>query len=55
MWPEAEKTQDLLADVRQGDSAAVNRLMDRHRDALRLFEPSMILSADPVGVLAHEP
>lgn len=35
MWPEAEKTQDLLADVRQGDDAAVNRLMERHRDALR--------------------
>ncbi|MBZ5709687.1 tetratricopeptide repeat protein [Nannocystis pusilla] len=30
-------------------------LVARHRDALRLFEPSMILSADPVGVLAHEP
>jgi RNA polymerase sigma-70 factor (ECF subfamily) len=35
MWPETEKTQDLLADVRQGDAAALNRLMDRHRDALR--------------------
>jgi RNA polymerase sigma-70 factor (ECF subfamily) len=35
MWPEAEKTQDLLADVRRGDPEAVNRLMQRHRDSLR--------------------
>jgi RNA polymerase sigma-70 factor, ECF subfamily len=35
MWPDVEKTQDLLADAKGGDAAAVNRLMDRHRDALR--------------------
>jgi RNA polymerase sigma-70 factor (ECF subfamily) len=35
MWPEAEKTQELLAGARGGDADAVNRLMDRHRDALR--------------------
>src|SRR4029078_3255004 len=35
MWPDAEKTQDLLADAKGGDPEAVNRLMDRHRDSLR--------------------
>src|SRR5687767_13533729 len=35
MWPETEKTQDLLAGAKQGDSEAVNRLMERHRDSLR--------------------
>jgi RNA polymerase sigma-70 factor (ECF subfamily) len=35
MWPDAEKTQDLLGNIQQGDSSAVNRLMERHRDALR--------------------
>jgi RNA polymerase sigma-70 factor, ECF subfamily len=35
MWPDAEKTQDLLADAKGGNPEAVNRLMDRHRDSLR--------------------
>ncbi len=35
MWPEAEKTQELLDAARQGDREAINRLLDRHRDALR--------------------
>jgi RNA polymerase sigma-70 factor (ECF subfamily) len=35
MWPEADQTAELLADARQGDAQAVNRLMERHRDALR--------------------
>ncbi len=34
MWPEADKTEQLLADAGQGDADAINRLMDRHRDAL---------------------
>src|SRR3954447_10158604 len=34
MWPDQEKTVELLAGARQGDSDAVNRLMDRHRDSL---------------------
>lgn len=46
----AEKTAWLAADP--NDRTA---LVARHRDALRLFAPSMILSADPVGALAHEP
>src|SRR4029078_3130902 len=35
MWPDAEKTQDLLADAQTADADAVNRLLDRHRDSLR--------------------
>ena len=35
MWPESEKTQDLLEGVANGDAEAVNRLMDRHRESLR--------------------
>ncbi len=35
MWPEGEQTQDLLKSVAGGDASAVNRLMDRHRDAVR--------------------
>ena len=35
MWPDAEKTQDLLAEAKDGDADAVNRLLDRHRDSLR--------------------
>jgi RNA polymerase sigma-70 factor, ECF subfamily len=35
MWPEVEKTQELLAGAREGDPDAINRLMERHRDALR--------------------
>jgi RNA polymerase sigma-70 factor (ECF subfamily) len=35
VWPDADKTQDLLAGAAEGRPDAVNRLMDRHRDALR--------------------
>ncbi|MHB8970286.1 MAG: sigma-70 family RNA polymerase sigma factor [Pirellulaceae bacterium] len=35
MWPDQFKTQELLQGARQGDDGAVNRLMDRHRQALR--------------------
>jgi RNA polymerase sigma-70 factor (ECF subfamily) len=35
MWPEGEQTQELLKGVTDGDSQAVNRLMDRHREAVR--------------------
>lgn len=35
MWPEGDKTQELLTGVASGDASAVNRLMDRHRDAVR--------------------
>lgn len=35
MWPETEKTQELLIGVQGGDGDAVNRLLERHRDAIR--------------------
>ena len=35
MWPEIDQTLELLRQAGQGDVAAVNQLMDRHRDALR--------------------
>jgi RNA polymerase sigma-70 factor, ECF subfamily len=35
MWPEGEQTQDLLKEVGEGDQSAVNRLLDRHREAVR--------------------
>ena len=35
MWPEGEKTQELLNGVRDGREDAVNQLMDRHRGAIR--------------------
>ena len=35
MWPEGDKTQELLKGVADGEPSAVNRLMERHRDAIR--------------------
>jgi RNA polymerase sigma-70 factor (ECF subfamily) len=35
MWPNSEETQQLLHDAGEGNSDAVNRLMERHRRALR--------------------
>lgn len=35
MWPESEETIQLLNGAEGGDAGAVNRLMNRHRDALR--------------------
>jgi RNA polymerase sigma-70 factor (ECF subfamily) len=35
MWPNTSETQELLAGASQGESAAVNELLDRHREALR--------------------
>lgn len=35
MWPKQDITLNLLNDVRQGRSDAVNALLDRHRDAVR--------------------
>ena len=34
MWPNTDKTEELLAGARQGDDVAVNGLMDRHRNAI---------------------
>ncbi len=35
MWPEGDHTHQLLDRVRDGDSDAVNHLIDRHRQAVR--------------------
>lgn len=35
MWPEANETRELMQQAGQGDVAAVNALLDRHREALR--------------------
>lgn len=35
LWPESEQTQDLVQAAQQGDVSATERLLDRHRVALR--------------------
>ncbi|MEX0702557.1 MAG: sigma-70 family RNA polymerase sigma factor [Planctomycetales bacterium] len=35
MWPETDETQRLLGEVRDGAAHAVDRLIERHRPALR--------------------
>ena len=35
MWPEADKTHELLDLVREGDESAAGQLLQRHREALR--------------------
>ncbi len=35
MWPDSSQTQELLAAARSGDADARNRLLERHREALR--------------------
>ncbi len=35
MWPNTDKTEQLLAEAREGDGDAVNLLMDRHRNAIQ--------------------
>ena len=35
MWPEPLKTEELLAQAKDGDDTAVNQLLDRHRNSLR--------------------
>ncbi len=35
MWPNTTETQQLLAAARDGDDAARNQLLERHREALR--------------------
>jgi RNA polymerase sigma-70 factor (ECF subfamily) len=35
MWPQPDQTQELLAGARGGDADAVNKLLDKHREALR--------------------
>jgi RNA polymerase sigma-70 factor (ECF subfamily) len=35
MWPDTSETKELLIGAGKGEAAAVDRLLDRHRDALR--------------------
>lgn len=35
LWPEHSVTQNLLAQAKAGDRAAINRLLERHRTSLR--------------------
>jgi RNA polymerase sigma-70 factor (ECF subfamily) len=35
MWPDSSETHALLESARAGDAAACNRLLERHREALR--------------------
>jgi RNA polymerase sigma-70 factor (ECF subfamily) len=35
MWPNTSETQELLAGAGKGEAAAVNQLLDRHREVLR--------------------
>ncbi|NIL96658.1 MAG: sigma-70 family RNA polymerase sigma factor [Planctomycetales bacterium] len=35
MWPASDQTQQLIAQAQEGDDQAVNRLLDRHREAVR--------------------
>ena len=35
MWPESEETQELIVGAQRGDGDAVNRLLERHREAVR--------------------
>ena len=52
MWTESEKTEELQGDDRDGDAEAVNKLIDRHRDAiLRLVRMRLDRRIQPrVGV-----
>jgi RNA polymerase sigma-70 factor (ECF subfamily) len=34
MWPDSENTQEILQGVHDGDADAVNRLLERHRNAV---------------------
>src|ERR1700758_4497025 len=45
MWPNSPETQELLSQVRQGEAAAVDRLLASHRDPLRHM---IDLRLDPV-------
>jgi RNA polymerase sigma-70 factor (ECF subfamily) len=45
MWPDSQRTTELLSEARQGDAAAKNALLERHREALRRM---IELRMDPV-------
>ena len=38
MWPDSQETQELMRAAQGKEPVAVNRLLDRHREALQLVE-----------------
>ena len=56
MWPEATQTQELLDQARQGDPAAVDRLLARHREPVRRMidlrlDPAIVQRVDASDVV----
>ena len=56
MWPEADQSQKLLRGAAAGDAAAVNRLFERHREAVRKLislrmDRQMIRRVDPSDIV----
>ncbi len=35
IWPDGDRTRELLSGAKSGDESAVDQLLDRHRDSLR--------------------
>lgn len=35
IWPQSDQTENLLQGARQGDTEAINQLLDRHREPVR--------------------
>jgi RNA polymerase sigma-70 factor (ECF subfamily) len=56
MWPEAGQTEELLDLARQGDAAAVDRLLARHREPVRRLidlrlDPAIVQRLDASDVV----
>ncbi|HKD78022.1 MAG TPA: sigma-70 family RNA polymerase sigma factor [Ktedonobacterales bacterium] len=56
MWPDATQTQELLDQARQGDADAVDRLLAKHREAIRRMidmriDPAIVQRVDASDVV----
>jgi RNA polymerase sigma-70 factor (ECF subfamily) len=56
MWPEASQTEQLLEQARQGDAAAVDQLLARHREPVRRLidlrlDPAIVQRVDASDVV----
>jgi RNA polymerase sigma-70 factor (ECF subfamily) len=56
MWPEASRTEELLEQARQGDAAAVDQLLARHREPVRRLidlrlDPAIVQRLDASDVV----
>ena len=56
MWPDAVTTQELLQQAQAGDAAAVDRLLDRHREPVRRMidlrlDPAIVQRVDASDVV----